>query len=105
MNGGVRVYAAVQLQNLKNARRAMGDAVLSRSRITAPEDTHQMVRSATVKEQGDSVVVEYGASGTEYAGVQEGKQFRHYTKAGSGPHFLENAGDSVAKQGIKPFLH
>ncbi len=98
------VYTRIQRENQKAALSAMGDATLSRSRITAPKRTKKMVSAATVERNQNSVEVVFGKSGTEYASVQELRQHKNYTTPNTGPHFLKNAGDSVKKQGIDHFM-
>jgi len=39
----------------------------------------------------------------EYALIQEKKQFQNYTVAGTGPHYLEDSGNTIGRQSISYF--
>ncbi len=98
------VFLRVQEANLKNAQRAMADAILSRARMTAPKKTGAMRSAGNIVTNKDTVCVEFGDSNTGYAKIQELKRFKNYTTPNTGPHYLKNAGDSVAKEGLDNWL-
>lgn len=102
-------WIAKQKQSLLSAAMAMGNAIKSSSAMTVPRDTSTLAKSATVKASGNTVTVTYGNTNVRYAMVQErgmrnGVPFKHYTTPGTGPHYLENAGNAVAKKGLKAYL-
>lgn len=102
-------WLKVQEMNLNNALNAMGDAIMKNAMITAPKLTGKMRYSSKVKKGSDahSREIIFGGGDVPYAHYQEmggyGK-IRRYTTPGTGPHYLENAGDRVAKQGIGVYL-
>lgn len=101
--------------NTKNALKAMADATLQRARMLAPMSAiegHAGTLRATglvsVENGGYTTVVRFG-NGIPYARYQEfggdGKRVvRNYTTPGTQAHYLRDAGNSVAKEGIKNYL-
>lgn len=101
--------------NIKNALRAMAEATLQRARMLAPMSAIKnhagTLRTSGVIEpekDGFEQVVQFGA-GIEYARYQEfggdGRRVvRNYTTPGTQAHYLHDAGESVAKEGIKKYL-
>lgn len=88
---------------------SMGKAIMNNAKMTVPRKSGKLAKSATVKTSGTSATVTFGSSSVRYAAVQEkgsrnGIVFRNYTTPGTGPHYLENAGDAVAKKGLKAYL-
>lgn len=100
--------------NAKNALKAMADAALQRAVMLAPmsnlETSGQLRSTGLVKasDDGYTQIVRFG-DGIAYARYQEfggdGKRVvKNYTTAGTQAHYLRDAGDSVAKEGIKNYL-
>lgn len=62
------------------------------------------VSEVETKNKKMTVAVFFG-EGIPYARYQEyGSELWHFTTPGTGPHYLRDAGDSVAKEGIKNYL-
>lgn len=101
--------------NAKNALKAMADATLQRAQQLAPMSaieghagTLRTTGLVSVEDGGFTVAVQFG-EGIDYARYQEfggdGKRVvRNYTTPGTQAHYLRDAGDSVAKEGIKNYL-
>lgn len=101
-------WLKVQQMNLNNAMTAMADAVMKNAMVTAPKLTGALRYSSRVRTTADnSREVIFGSATVPYAHYQEtggyGK-IKHYTTPGTGPHYLENAGNAVAKRGIGVYL-
>lgn len=98
-------------QNVKSALKAMADATLQRAQVLAPmsniEGHAGTLRATGLIEQdnnGYTQKVQFG-NGIPYARYQEfGDPGWNYTTPGTGPHYLKQAGDAVAKEGIKNYL-
>lgn len=96
--------------NVKNALKAMADAVLQRTQIL---DGHgvpikygdlQSTGIADTRNNGMEAFVQFG-NGLKYARYQEfAPDGWKYTTPGTGNRYLKTAGDSVAKEGIKNYL-
>ena len=101
--------------NATNALKAMADTTLQRAQMLAPMsdiEGHAGTLRATglvaVEDGGYTVAVRFG-NGIPYARYQEfggdGKRVvRNYTTPGTQAHYLRDAGNSVAKEGIKNYL-
>lgn len=101
--------------NAKSALKAMADATLQRAQVLAPMsdiEGHAGTLRATglvsVSDDGYKAAVRFG-NGIAYARYQEfggdGKRVvRNYTTEGTQAHYLRDAGESVAKEGIKNYL-
>ena len=106
--------------NVKSALKAMADATLQRAVMLAPMSNiegHAGTLRATglVAQENDGYTEkvqfgngipyaryqEFGPDGSGYTGT---KNPWDYTTPGTGAHYLETAGDSVAKEGIKSYL-
>lgn len=100
------VFSRVQEANSINALSQMAESVLQGAKLTAPRKTGNMRHSGDIQAEnnGKKQTIVFGESGTLYALIQEQKQFKHYTTPGTGPHYLKNAGDAVAKRGIDIYL-
>lgn len=114
---GSAAWLRMQLINLDNATRAMADATVKTSKITAPMSAipgHKgTLRNSSRIERISPLhyAAMYGGENVPYAGYQErgmrrdgSRKVRHYTTPGTGKHFLKNAGDAIAKQGIGVYL-
>lgn len=112
VNGGVDVYKRVQLENLKNARRAMGDAINRRAKILAPYDDSKPRSASHLKDNGRVVekdgktMVMFGDYKIPYARIHElgGMTGRGYRTHIVAKHYLERSGDQVAKEGIRKYI-
>ena len=74
--------------------RAMADVIVDISTPKTPKDSGRL--------RADVLRQVLGLNGKlkwmkKYAGIQEVKQFRNYTTAGTGPHYAENA----VKEGVR----
>lgn len=86
--------------NVKNALRAMAEATLQRSRILAPELTGSLKADGRVVEEEGSAKVVYGSPDVPYARRRHFENNLHpETK-----YYLQNAGDTVAKEGVNKYL-
>lgn len=100
VNGGINTFLRVEQENLKNAQRAMGDAILGRSTMIAPKLTGALRSDGRVETKDTSVEVVFGDKRVPYA------RRRHFEnrKNPQTLHYLERAGDAVVKEGIGKFL-
>lgn len=96
--------------NVKNALKAMADAVLQRTQILdghgVPIKSGNLQSTGIVdtRNNGMETFVQFG-NGLKYARYQEfAPDGWKYTTPGTGNHYLKTAGDSVAKEGIKNYL-
>lgn len=101
--------------NAKSALKAMADATLQRAQMLAPmsdiEGHAGTLRASglvTTSDNGFTSTVRFG-NGIAYARYQEfggdGKRVvKNYTTAGTQAHYLKEAGDSVAKEGMRNYL-
>lgn len=106
-------WLRMQLINYDNATRAMADATVRTSKVTAPLLTGKLRYSSRVERNAPlNYSAVYGGGNVPYAAYQErGRrknppyhEVRHYTTPGTGAHYLRNAGDAIAKQGIRTFI-
>ena len=105
-------WLRMQLINLDNATRAMADATVRTSKVTAPLLTGKLRNSSRVVRNAPlNYSALYGGGNVPYAAYQErgmrrdgSHVVRHYTTPGTGAHFLRNAGDATAKAGLKTYL-
>jgi len=106
VNGGIDVYKRVQLENIKNAKRAMADSINNRAQMTAPKDTGALRSDGRVETDGDTVAVVYGDDRVPYARIHElgGRTGINQSVNISAKHYLQKAGESAAKQGLKNWL-
>ena len=105
--------------NVRNALKAMADATVQRAQMLYNGSAVPQ-RSGTLSDTGiafmrdnTTSVAQFG-EGLTYGRYQEfgpdGKDYKgkkkewDYTTPGTGAHYLQNAGDSVAKEGIKNYL-
>lgn len=103
-------YRQTQL-NVQNAIKAMADAILQRAQMLAPMsdiEGHAGTLRATglikKSEDGLTASIEFG-NGIAYARYQEfGDPGWNYTTEGTGPAYLQTAGESVTKEGLKKYL-
>lgn len=94
---------------MQRGLRKMGMAVINLAKLTAPKKEGPLRESGHIEGMGNTIDCVFGDPNVRYAKVQEdghrgGVYFKHYTTPGTGPHFLENAGNTIAKKGIEPYL-
>ena len=92
----------------------MAEAILSTSRMKAPKKDNHLRSSASIRASGQfkrDIVYGQGleryGKGYNYAAYQEYKEktaHSRYTTPGTGPHFLEQAGEAIVKKGIGAYL-
>lgn len=105
-------WLRMQLINFDNATRAMADATVRTSKVTAPLLTGKLRYSSRVERNAPlNYSAIYGGGDVPYAAYQErgmrrdgSHKVRHYTTPGTGAHYLRNAGNAIAKQGIRTFI-
>lgn len=105
-------WLKVQLINFDNATRAMAEATTTLANVTTPLRTGTLRSSRRARRNSPlNYSAMFGDSRVAYAAYQErgmradgSHKVRHYTTPGTGAHFLKNAGDTVAKQGIRTYL-
>lgn len=103
--GSARLLKETEL-NVKNALKTMADAALQRAQVLAPMKSGELRATGLVEsaDNGYTQKVQFG-NGIPYARYQEfGDPGWNYTTSGTGPHYLKQAGDAVAKEGIKNYL-
>lgn len=89
--------------NVRNSLRAMAEATLQRSRMLAPELTGSLKADGRVEEAGENeleVSVAYGSPAVPYARRRHFENNLHPDTK----YYLQNAGDTVAKEGISKYL-
>jgi hypothetical protein len=74
--------------------RVLADEVVATSTPKTPQRTGQLRADVLKQVLGLTGKIIWGK---RYAIFQEGKQYRNYTTAGTGPHFAENAVRDVVK--------
>ena len=94
VNGGIEVYKRVQLENIKNKKRAKADSILGRARMIAPRLTGALISDGRVETEGDTVMVVFGDDRVPYA---RRRHFENKKNPGS-RNYLQKAGDSVGKE-------
>lgn len=100
------VSEALELMGLTIKERAVQLAPMSD--IEGHAGTLRRTATVETRKNGMAVAVMFG-EGIEYARYQEFggdgvRVVRHYTTPGTQAHYLRDAGDSVAKEGIKNYL-
>lgn len=90
---------------------AMAEAVLARSLITVPRKNGDLTNSGRVEGNGLERSVIYGGNEVPYAAYQErgerldgSHKVQHYTTPGTGSRYLQNAFESVLKEGIGSYI-
>lgn len=89
----------------------MAEAVLARARITVPRKNGDLSDTGRVEGNGLEREVIYGDENVPYAAYQErgerldgSHKVRHYTTPGTGSRYLQNAFESVLKEGIGSYI-
>lgn len=100
-----------QEARLNKALDAMGKSVEATAQITVPKRDNNLAKSSEVKRTRNAVTITFGNDSLPYGDYQErgmradGSHVVHkYTTPNTGAHYLENAGKSVVKKGIKWLL-
>lgn len=87
----------------------MAQAVVSGAKMTVPRRDNNLAKTGRWEGGGMERRIIFGGKGLKnYAHAQEEGTngiviFKHYTTPGTGPHYLKQAGDAVAKKGIKAY--
>lgn len=111
--GGVKAdaYLGVFEANLETALNSMAEAILARARVTVPHKDGNLSDSGRVEGKGLEREVIFGSGTVPYASYQERgcradgtHPVRNYTTPGTGKRYLQNAFDSVIKEGLRRFL-
>lgn len=108
---GSKAWLGVFKANLESGLSAMAESVRGRATLTVPRKNHYLAESGRVEGEGLEREVIFGSESVPYAGYQErGMAFdgsrvvRHYTTAGTGSRYLQNAFETVLKQGIGSYM-
>ena len=97
--------------NFEIALNSMAEAILSRARMTVPFKHGDLSDSGRIDGKGLEREVIFGSMSVPYASYQErgerldgSYKVRNYTTPGTGKRFLQNAFESVIKEGVGRFL-
>jgi hypothetical protein len=108
---GSKTWLEVFKTNVEAGLSAMAESVRGRATLTVPRKNHYLAESGRVEGTGLEREVIFGSASVPYAGYQErGMAFdgsrvvRKYTTAGTGPRYLQNAFETVLKQGIGSYM-
>lgn len=82
------------------AIRNMARDVVKIANPKTPSNTTQLRQSVKITQMGKNIQIQWKA---KYAIFQEEKQYKHYTTAGTGPHFARNAVEQVQRDSEKYF--
>lgn len=104
-------WLSVFKMNVESALGAMAESVRGRATITVPRKNGYLAESGRVEGTGLERSVIFGSSSVPYAAYQErgmradGSHIvRNYTTPGTGSRYLQNAFESVLKEGIRRFI-
>lgn len=75
-------------QNASIFLRYFADEVIKIAEPNTPTDTGRLKKDVLRQVLGLNGKIKWQKT---YAAIQETKQFRHYSKAGTGPHYAQNA--------------
>lgn len=80
-------------------------AILNRAIMLAPKDTGMLHASGRITKKDNGRSVRFGDAEVPYARIHElgGMTGRNYATKITAKHYLEKAGDSVAKENIKKY--
>lgn len=84
--------------------RQMGQDAINIARMTVPKKTGVLSETGHIEGMGLMIRAVFGDSSAPYGGIQERKQFQHYTTPGTGPHYLKKGGEAAANKGVGAFL-
>lgn len=97
--------------NVESALGAMADSVRGRATMTVPRKNGYLAESGRVEGTGLERSVIFGSPSVPYAAYQErgmradgSHVVRRYTTPGTGSRYLQNAFESVLKEGIRRFI-
>lgn len=106
-----KAWMQVFRTNVESALEAMGNATLSRARMTVPFKEGSLELSGRAERQGLTETITFGNESVPYAAYQERGMradgthvVRNYTTPGTGKLYLYNAADGVMKEGIRKYL-
>lgn len=92
---------------LKRAQRQMAASIQTRAVMLAPRLTGDLRQDGRIRDNSDgSTSVIFGSKNVPYARIQElgGKTGRNYAATITGKHYLQKAGDSMAKENVKKYV-
>lgn len=91
---------------LRRAERAMAGTMVIRGILLAPRDTGDLQQSGRVEESTEGVSAVFGGNGVPYGRIHElgGMTGRNYATKIVAKHYLNRAGDSVAKENPKKYV-
>ena len=105
------LWLRVFVVNVQNAIHAMGNAIANRAKITVPFKTGNLASTDNVITDNLETTVTFGGERAPYAAYQErGMRLdgthvvKNYTTPGTGSRYLQNAAESVLKEGIAKFI-
>lgn len=84
----------------------MAGVILSRAIVLAPKDTGMLHASGLIVNKTKGRSVKFGDAEVPYARIHElgGMTGRNYATPITAKHYLQKAGDSVAKENIKKYI-
>ena len=84
--------------------RLMAQDGVNLARMAVPKRTGALSETGHIEGMGLVIRAIYGDHSAPYGGIQERKQFQHYTTPGTGPHYLKKGCTDAVEKGIRAFL-
>lgn len=99
-------WVADESRVLKRAERKMAATMVIRGILLAPRDKGDLQQSGRVIEDDEVTSAVFGGNGVPYGRIHElgGMTGRGYKTKITAKHYLEQAGDSVAKENPKKYV-
>ena len=100
-----------KMNNIKVGLNTMGKSIVSRAKMTVPKKSGNLKKSDRVEVRGNVCIVSLGGGSIKYGDYQERglrkdgtRVVKHYTTAGTHAQYLQQAGLSVVKEGLRKWL-
>lgn len=102
----INQWASEQAFTIDRIEQHMSGAILSRAIMLAPKDTGMLHASGRITRETQGRAVRFGDAEVPYARIHElgGMTGRNYATPITAKHYLQKAGDSVAKENIKKYV-
>lgn len=99
-------WATEQQFLMDRVEQHVSGVILSRAIMLAPKDTGMLHTSGRITRETKGRSVRFGDSEVPYARIHElgGMTGRNYATPITAKHYLQKAGDSVAKENIKKYV-
>jgi hypothetical protein len=109
VTNNIRKFVKANDEHMSNAVEKMADDTLKLAQVDVPLDQGVLQKSGEVEKKDDmQFTVWFGKTGdaSDYAAAQEagftrGHPIKNYSTPGTGAHFLQRAGDRIAKIAIQ----